>query len=160
MILKIYVLFCSPFHEAIRSVTQAHPDRVLLVDRSYIQDTQGEKTLDGTTLLHAVTSWTEEEPTTMPRVWPAFVANLPCNFQHCDVNPTNTQCPFSPWRKARIIHVIESLKEGEVAELAPFVGVGKGDLIKLCVKIGIEIMESYFFILYWSYLFFIHMTQP
>jgi hypothetical protein len=106
-----------------------HPNRVLLVDRSYIQDTQGEKAIDGTTLLHEVTSWAEEEPTTMPRVWPAFVANLPCN---CDYNPTNTQCPFSPWRKARIIHVTEGLKEGEVAVHTPFAGVRKDDLKKLC----------------------------
>ena len=69
----------------------------------------------------------------MPRVWPALVANLPCNCQHCDVNPTNTQCPFSPWRKARIIHVIESLKKGEVAVLSPFAGVRKDDLKKLCL---------------------------
>ena len=53
------------------------------------------------TLLHEVTSWTKEEPTTMPRVWPAFVANLPCNCQHCDVNPTNTQCPLSPCEGGR-----------------------------------------------------------
>ena len=68
----------------------------------------------------------------MPRIWPLFVANLPCNCQHYDVNPINMHYPFSQWRKARIIYAIESLKEEEVAVLAPFVGVRKDDLKKLC----------------------------
>jgi len=62
-------------------------------------------------------------PTTMPKVWPAFAADLPCNCKYCDKYPTNTECTFTPWRKPRIIHVVEALKEGEVAVLAPFQGL-------------------------------------
>ena len=44
-----------------------YPGRVLFIDRSFTQDTQGEKTLEGTTLLHEVASCATEVPTTLPR---------------------------------------------------------------------------------------------
>ena len=59
-----------------------YPVQVLFVDRSCTHDIHGEKALDGTTLLHKVASCVTEIPTTLPRIWPAKVANLPCNCQH------------------------------------------------------------------------------
>ena len=109
-----------------------HPNRVVLVDRSYIQDTHGEKALEGTTLLHEVCSVDTEIPTTLPRIWSAMVANLPCNCRYCREDPLNKVCPYSPWRKARILKVTEALREGEVAVSAPFKGVRKDDLKRLC----------------------------
>ena len=79
-----------------------YPGRILLVDRSQIQDTLGEKPIDGTTLLHEVCSVATDVPTSLPRIWKAMIANLPCNCPHCTLDPINVLCPYSPWRKAMI----------------------------------------------------------
>ena len=73
-----------------------YPGRVILIVGSYFQDTFNEKALDNTTLLHEVASCATEIPTTLPRVWPAKVANLPCNCLHCKVDSLNTACPYTP----------------------------------------------------------------
>ena len=116
-----------------------YPGRILLLDRSYIHDTQGEKALDGTTLLHEVISVAKEVPTNLPRIWPALVANLPCNCKHCTVTPINTECSYSPWRKARLINVVEALKEGEVAEHVPFEGCSNTRLKELLKGAGLTL---------------------
>ena len=105
-----------------------YPNHVLFIDRSFTQDTEGEKALEGTTQLHEVASCATEAPSTLPRVWPAKVANLPCNCRHCCVDPINTECKYTPWRKARMINVVEALKEGEVAVRGPFEGMLVGEL--------------------------------
>ena len=105
-----------------------YPGRVLLVDRSFTQDTQGEKALEGTTLLHKVASCATAVPTTLPRNWLAKVSNLPCNCQLCVVDCINTTCQYTPWRKARKITVVKGLKEGEVAVCEPFEGLNVNEL--------------------------------
>ena len=72
-----------------------YPGCILLIDRSYIQDTKGEKPLDGTMLLHEVSSAATEVPSTLLRIWSAKVANLPCNCQYCTIDPIITMCSYS-----------------------------------------------------------------
>ena len=120
--------FVVETQEQLEHFSLKYPGRILLLDRSQIQDALGEKPIDGTTLLHEVCSVETDIPTSLPRIWKAKIANLPCNCPYCTLDPINVLCPHSPWRKARIINVTEALKEGEVAVRAPFEGMLVGEL--------------------------------
>ena len=100
-----------------------YPDYILLIDRSFTQDTQGEKTLEGTTLLHEIALCATDVPTTLSRNWLAKVSNLLCICQFCVVDCINTAYQYTLWRKASKITVIEGLSEREMAIREPFEGL-------------------------------------
>ena len=120
--------FVVETQEQLEYFSLKYPGRIRLVDRSQIQDTLGEKPIDGTTLLHEVCSVATDVPTSLPRIWKAMIANLRCNCPHCILDPINVLCPYSPWRKARLINVTEALQDGEVAVRGPFEGMLVGEL--------------------------------
>ena len=91
-----------------------YPNSIILCDRSHIQDTDKEKALSQTTLLHEVCSVATAVPMAAPlREWPVKVSNLMCNCSHCVVNCINDTCIYSPWRKARMDSMIEKGAEEE-----------------------------------------------
>ena len=92
------------------------PGCILLCDQSYIQDTHNEDTIKHTTTLHEVCSVATTVPTSRQPVWPVKVSNLPCNWPHCIIDPTNDVCVHSPWRKSRMDHMIEAVEDEELTE--------------------------------------------
>lgn len=96
------VWFVTESKEEQDRLTLLYPGRILLCDRTYIQDTAGsKKCVEGTTDLHEIRSSASTVPTRHPRVWPVTVSDLPCNCQHCIVDHTNDKCIYSAWRKTR-----------------------------------------------------------
>ena len=93
-----------------------YPGRILLCDRSYIRDTHNEEAIKDTTNLHEVCSLATTVPTSRQPVWPVKVSNLPCNWPHCIIDPTNDVCVHSPWRKSRMDHMIEAVEDEELIE--------------------------------------------
>ena len=99
-----------------------YPNSIILCDRSHIQDTDKEKALHKTTLLHEVCSVATAVPMASPlREWPVKVSNLMCNCSHCVVNSINDTCIYSPWRKARMDSMIEKgAEEAGKKQTSPF----------------------------------------
>ncbi|MGB2447348.1 MAG: hypothetical protein ACPICB_06430, partial [Candidatus Poseidoniaceae archaeon] len=99
------VWFVSETLEELDHLKAKHPEyahRILLCDRSKIQDTVNHQSIKDTTLLHEVHSVATEVPPSVPgiimkkknnethgliRTWPVGVANFPCVCVHCRVNP-------------------------------------------------------------------------
>eukprot|EP00986_Skeletonema_menzelii_P017430 scaffold19452_cov150-Skeletonema_menzelii.AAC.1 len=102
-----------------------YPGRILLCDRSVIQDTIGEQPIEGTTELHEVRTIEPRIPTTVTkkgkqiRNWRVLASDLPCNCVHCNnvesmiqanrvigLDPivvANAQCKYANWRNTRIV---------------------------------------------------------
>jgi hypothetical protein len=108
-----------------------YPGRIIFCNREVIQDTVGEKAIDGTTGLHEVRSVHSTIPQTYhcrskskpgpgdARLWKVMISDLPCNCVKCietfqkDITITKRakgalvetpiiyDCKFSPWRKTR-----------------------------------------------------------
>ena len=94
------VWFVVETREECDRLSATFPGRILLCDRTFIQDTQGSKKhVEGTSEFHEIRSAATTVPTCHPRVWPVIVSDLPCNCQHCIVDQTNDKCIFLPWRK-------------------------------------------------------------
>ncbi len=91
-----------------------YPGRILLCDRSIIQDTTNGKGIDGTRKMHEVRSIEPNIPQTLPdkkevRRYRVMVSDLPCNCIRCntfvpsvDGEIVNTQCQYLPWRFSKI----------------------------------------------------------
>jgi len=103
-------------HDAKKAEYPGVPEeRILLCDRTNIQDTLQEQPINRTTKLHEVRSVatvvpdTETVPftkkgkqhTAIIRKWPVMTSKLPCNCIHCKVNPVNNQCKYQPWRSTK-----------------------------------------------------------
>jgi len=90
-----------------------YPGRILLCTRAKIQDTKGRKCVNESMKTHEVVSMLTEVPDVRPtdgnRVWPIKKARLPCNCQHCLVDPLNDECIYTPWRHACSEDMVENI---------------------------------------------------
>jgi hypothetical protein len=95
-----------------------HPGRVLLCDRSNVQDTFKGKAIVGSRSLHEVCSvvtasnipeWPENNG---PRQWTVKVSDLTCRCIHCrGVATEEGSCKYAPWRNTREVVMLEKPKE-------------------------------------------------
>jgi len=74
------VFFVVETEEEYIRLSLLYPGRILLCDRSFIQDTHQDKAINGTTQLHEIRSTVDTSSNVSgPRNWPVKVSNLPCN---------------------------------------------------------------------------------
>ena len=84
-----------------------NPGRILLCDRTYIQDTPKGRYIKGTHELHEVQSFATSEtiPTwpanNAPREWPVLVSDLICTCLCCTDDTNYVPCKFEPWHNTR-----------------------------------------------------------
>lgn len=117
-------------------------DRILVCDRTYIQDTVGKKCITDTSKLHEVRSVATSVPpahegiiqTFLPvarnrknerpeirgliREWDVAVCDLPCSCKQCIKDPDTPLCPFLPWRNRRTVNMREVVQDQQQPQLA------------------------------------------
>ena len=90
---------------------QKYPGQILLCNRMFILDTHNKQPISGTTKLHKVKSVAADAAAYKPHKFALEVANLPCNCKSCAIDPNNDVCPFTPWRKRRMLHVFDNVEQ-------------------------------------------------
>ena len=82
-------------------LSSEYPGKVLLCDRTFVLDTRGHDSVEGTKELHEVRSTATSIPSDHPRAWPATISSMPCNCVHCIVDPRKNSCKYRAWRRTR-----------------------------------------------------------
>lgn len=111
-----------------------YPERVLLIDRDFVMDTFGKKSIQNTSKLHEICSEATHIPAALPSIWPIRLSNLPCNCVHCILDPFNTECKLITWRETRV----HNLKPLGVSPDRGRAWVGSG----VCMKVQDQVVTG------------------